>query len=284
MDHRAIDFDRELNEGKETYDHILGEWWQSRSNDAAHRYAYRKIASHVKSFFPGIPEKIIDYGCGGGELLSRLYRRFPESRLVGIDGSSMLLEETGRRLRHLDKKWPQRVELVETELPDFSLPSGEADLLVFAFPNIVPDPDKDEFNEKCLEDEEFEVAEYLSEAREPDPEDETVTDDSETLYDSLMTDRVLSHNLRGLLKRGGICVRVEYANSERDELSKLVEQRLAFEEGSLSRPVDEYRLKPLFALLDSVYLRSKVIEDVYHQTGDKDDKVGGYHLTSLYAL
>ncbi len=284
MDYRAIDFDRELDEGKETYDHTLGQWWQSRSSDAAHRYAYRKIADHMKSFFPGVPEKIIDYGCGGGDLLSRLYRRFPESPLVGVDGSSLLLEEAGRRLQRLDKKWMQRVELVETELPDFSLPSGEADLLIFAFPNIVPDPDKDEFDEECLEDEEFEVAEYLSEAREPDPEDETVTDDSETLYDSLMTDRILSHNLRRLLKRGGICVRVEYANSERDELTELVEQRLAFEEGSLNRPVDGYRLKPLFAQLDSAYLRSKVIEDVYHQTGDEDDKEGGYHLTSLYAL
>ena len=284
MDYKKIDFDRELGGGKETYNHVLGDWWHNRSNNSSHQYAYLKIADHMKSFFSGIPNKIIDYGCGGGNLLNHLYQHFPTSSLTGIDGSSMLLKEASKQLQHLDEKWEQRVNLVETELPDFSLPLGKADLLVFAFPNIVPNPNKYEFDEDFLKNEEFDVAEYLSKAHEPNPEDEPSNEDSETIYDSLMTDRIISYNLRGLLKRGGICTRVEYANSEREELTELAKQRLSFEEGSLQQPVDGYRLKPFFALLDSGYIESRVIEDVYHQTRDKDDKEGGYHLTTLYAL
>jgi SAM-dependent methyltransferase len=284
MDFREIDFDHELDTGSETYNRALGQWWRNRSGDASHRYAYRKIADHMESFFSGVPERIVDYGCGSGNLLSRLYLRFPLSHLIGIDGSSLLLGMSRKRMRHLDKHWRDRVALVETELPDFSLPSGIADLLVFAFPNIVPDPDQEEFDEECLGPGDFSAAEYLSQAREPDPEEETVTDEPETVYDSLMTDRVISYNLRGLLRKGGICIRIEYANADRKELTDLVRQRLAFEEGSLDKAVNGQRAPQLFALLDSTYFRSKVIEDVYHQTGDEEDLEGGYHLTTLVAV
>ena len=140
MNYEKIDFDTELNIGKETYNQTLGEWWHIRSTDRSHNYAYRKIADHIASLSEGSPKRIIDCCCGAGNILSRLYKRLPDAQLIGIDGSSFLLALARRRMRSLDKDWAQRVSFIETELPDFSLPLVLTDLVVFAFPNIVPDP------------------------------------------------------------------------------------------------------------------------------------------------
>lgn len=286
MDYEKIDFDSELNIGKETYNHTLGEWWHSRSSDRSHDYAYRRIADHIASLGEGLPKRIIDYCCGAGNILSRLYKRLPDAQLIGIDGSSLLLDRARRRMQRLDKDWAQRVSFIETELPDFSLPSGQADLVVLVFPNIVPDPtDDSRYDDNGYRHrKDSKVAKYLSKAREPDPEEETVSESPETLYDSLMTDKVISRNLRGLLKKGGICVRATYANASREEFTELVQQRLAFEEGCLDHRVNGRKAKQLFTLEDSAYFRSKIIEDVFLQTGDESDKEGGYQLTTLVGI
>ena len=119
--------------------------------------------------------------------------------------------------------------------PDFSLPGGKADALLFVFPNIVPPEEPEEEDDDLHHTDDLAVAEYLAQAREPDPEEETVEDDEETLSDSLLTDHVISRNLRGLLKKGGVCVRADYANAPRNELTELVQQRLAFQEASSGR-------------------------------------------------
>ena len=216
-------------------------------------------------------------------MLTRLYRRFPNSHLTGIDGSSFLLEVAGKRLQYLGREWKQRVELIETGLPDFSLPGGKADALLFIFPNIVP-PEEPEEEEDLHHADDLAVAEYLGQAREPDPEEETVEDDEETLSDSLLTDNLISRNLRDLLKKGGVCVRADYANAPRSELTELVQQRLAFQEASLAEQVKGLRATQLFTLVGSTYCRSKVLDDVYHQTRDETDKEGGYLITTLVAI
>ncbi len=286
MDYRKIDFDHELDRGPHTYNQTLGQWWLSQSSDRSHSYAYRKITQHLVSFFGQPPEKIIDYACGAGHMLTRLYRSFPNSRLTGIDGSSLFLKLAGKRLQSLGQDWRQRVQLIETNLPDFSLPRGQADVLLFVFPNIVPDPDLPDPEEEkdSHHPDDQAVADYLAQTREPDPEEETVEDDPETLCDSLITDNLISRNLRRLLKKGGVCIRADYANAPRNELTKLVQQRLAFQEGSLQEPVNGLKAKQLFQVVGSTYCRSKVLEDVYHQTRDKTDKDGGYLLTTLVAL
>ena len=286
MDYRQIDFDKELNRGPRTYDDAIGRWWESRSNDWAHRYAYRNIARHISSFFARPPRQVIDYACGAGPILTKLCWHFPNSHITGLDGSRYLLDTAAQRLKHLGRNWSSRVELRLTELPDFSLSGGQADLLVFLFPNIVPQPDNHEvYNRNGFQHEDdAAVGEYLSKAREPDPENETVDNDADSVYDSLLTDKVISRNLRGLLKTGGICVRAHYANAPREELTELVQQRLAFEEGSLEEKVDGYQAEQLFTLLNCLYFRSKVTEDVYHQTREESDKEGGYLLTILAAV
>lgn len=284
MDYREIDFDEELETGAETYNQALGKWWLQQSSDKAHAHAYRMIVQHIQSFLPSPPRRVVDYACGAGHMLRRLYSLYPKSRLLGLDGSVFLLEQAGERLQALGKDWQRRVELIETRLPNFNLPAGRADLCLFIFPNIVPDPEEDveEENEFLLGD--LAAAEYLSIAREPDPEEETVEDDPETVYDSLLTDNLIASNLRSLLHKGGFCVRADYSNAARNELTQLVQRRLAFEEGSLGVSVNGHRAKQYFKLVNCFYYRSKVLEDVYHQTRDEDDKEGGYLITTLRAL
>ncbi|MDA2934699.1 class I SAM-dependent methyltransferase [Acidobacteria bacterium AH-259-D05] len=284
MDYRKIDFDEELDIGPETYNGTLGKWWLNQSSDTAHGYAYRKIIGHVHSLLRRPPKRIIDYTCGAGNMLTRLYRLFSDSQLTGIDGSSFLLQQAKRRMQLLGRNWENRVELIETHLPDFSLPSGKADMCLFVFPNIVPDPSDDVEEDHDFPAADLAVADYLSRVREPDPEEETVEDDPETVYDSLLTDNVVARNLRGLLKKGGLCVRADYANAPREELTRLVQQRMAFQEASLEVTVNGFRVEQLFAVVDSIYCRSKVLEDVYHQTRDESDKEGGYLITTLRAI
>jgi hypothetical protein len=58
--------------------------------------------------------------------------------------------------------------------------------------------------------------------------------------------------------------------------------RAGFVEGSLAGA--DGRSKPWFQVLASAAFRSSVIEDVYHQTGDPEDRKGGYTITILRAL
>ena len=283
--HKEIDFDKELTKGGKVYNKQVGHWWCQQACDSAHAYAYRNIAERVRSLFDSEPRTIVDYACGPGNLLSRVCLRFPESRFVAVDGSSFMLKVARYRLKRLGRGILKRVTLVQSKLPNFSLPEYKADLLIYAFPNIVATVDEQPYYDRhgYKKRKDASAARYLSRAREKDPDEETMTDEPEVLYDSLLTAKVISRNLRGLLKRGGICVRVEYSNGRLDELSRLNRQRSAFEDGSLKK-VKGYRPKRLFKLLDSTYYRSKVMEDVYHQTQDHTDRSGGYMINILRAI
>jgi hypothetical protein len=161
-----------------------------------------------------------------------------------------------------------------------------ADLAVFVFPNIVAnDSDQPYFNRHGYRHPaDSVVGRRLATLREPDPEEETCTSDPEQFFDELMTNRVVARGLRRLVRKGGHCVRVEYANSIREGLTELVQDRTAFEEGSLTRSYGGKKSERFFEYLFNDYHRSKVIEDVYHQTGDEDDKEGGYMIGLLRAI
>lgn len=284
MDYRKINFDAALNMGPEAYNRSVGRWWLKQSSNAVHAYAYRKIAQHINGFISLNPKRIVDYACGAGHMLWRLYWLYPESRLLGIDGSALLLKRARQRLQILGKDWKMRTDLVETYLPNFSLPTGLADLCLFVFPNIIPNGREENKTEHNFSDSDLAVAKYLSEARESNPDEETVRDDPETVYDFLLNDNIVARNLRGLLRKGGVCLRADYSNAPRDELTRLVRERLAFEEGSLAVSVNGYRAKQLFKVVSCNYYRSRVLEDVYHQTKNADDKRGGYFITTLKAV
>ena len=79
-------------------------------------------------------------------------------------------------------------------------------------------------------------------------------------------------------------MRVEYATMQRHELSPLELSNVLFEEGSLDSAVDGKKPRQWFRLEASAYFRSRVLEDVYEQTGDERDRDGGYLITVLRAI
>jgi SAM-dependent methyltransferase len=275
----AIDFDSELSRGFDAYEDKLGDWWLSRARDPAHSRAYRRIAEFLRVSFKHPPRLVVDYGCGSGELLLRLGVSFPKARLVGLDGSDYLLGLARRRLARRGGGSAMRTNLLRTPLPFLETPVTAADLALFVFPNllqIVGTRDRDghlrrwstEQNE--LAPSELAIARSLSRAIDADAGDSG--DGEETTRALLLQARLVSRNLRGLLRRGGHCARVEYGRARRHELSE-IDMRM------------DRRLPPQwFRVLASSYFRSRVIEDVDQQAGNLNGGPGGYLITILQAI
>jgi SAM-dependent methyltransferase len=268
-----------------SYNGRVARWWLKRASDDAHRRAYRNIAAFVRASFVREPRLIVDYACGAGHLLSALSRRFPDSKLVGLDGSSPLLDLAERRFSRLPPDRAQRISLMETPLPNLSLLNNRADLVTFCFPNMMPSSDEEEIRGSAsqLSKADRWIAEKLSLATDGCDE-ETELPDPSAIRDTLERNRRISCNLRRLLIRGGICVRVEYATMHRHEWPPLELQRVSFEEGALETEIEGKAPDIWFRILASAYFRSRVLEDVYQQTGDRRDKNGGYLITVLRAI
>jgi len=248
---------------------IYARWWRGRARDRAHGRAYRNIAGFIRASLPREPRVIVDYACGAGQLLARLAPLFPHTRLVGLDGSDALLNLAAARFARLPEGRTAEVTLARTLLP-LGRPLGEkADLAVYTFPNMMPPAE--EAPGTGLEREERDIARRLvgGPGEEADPA-------------LLEYGRSISRDLRRLLRRGGLCIRVEYADSRREEWDPRILRQVEFEEGSLDLP--EEGIRPWFRVLASAFFRSRVMEDVYEQTGEERDRRGGYLITVLGAV
>lgn len=273
----AIDFTETLSSGLGAYNGPVGQWWVQKTRSAAHAAAYKNIASHVAQCAKGNGGLIIDYGCGPGHLLKRLVDVLPAWRFLGIDGSKVLLRDAEMWAQSKRNGRPASLEFRRAKLPDFSVSTPKADIIVFTFPNIVTVPSDNRRFEKLFPKDRT-LAGLLA------MKQEGKGGDVETLYDSLFMSRVVSRNLRLLLRTGGLCVRVDYSQAARPELARFDQLATRFEEGSLN--AKQARIKPqkFFRLLYSRYYPSAVIRDVYEQTEDKDFLEGGYLVSLLKAL
>ena len=268
-----------------SYNGEVARWWLKRGADDAHKRAYRNIAAFIRASLPGAPRLIVDYACGAGNLLLLLSRQFAHSRLIGLDGSSFLLGMAKRRLCRLPGECSRRISLIETPLPNLNLLRGCSDLAIFCFPNMMPSSEEEEKRGGAIDpcEQDRRIAERLSLAEDPCNVDRRPSDPY-AVQIAIEQNRRISWNLRRLLMRGGICVRVEYAATQRHEWPPVELQRVSFEEGSLDAEVEGLMPRQWFRVLASAHFRSRVMEDVYQQTGDRRDKDGGYLITVLRAL
>jgi len=262
-----------------SYEEEAGRWWIERSDNAVHRRAYANVADFIKASFTRHPGLIVDYACGQGNLLALLCDRFSKSKLVGLDGSSLLLDLAAQRIARLSPAEAKRISLIKTRLPNMSILKGKAELAIFCFPNMMPYSSEDV----------LEYAELLSEKDHQIANKLAATEDmnlreADAATKVLMQARAISLNLRRILKQGGMCARIEYASMKRHELSPDELSMVCFEEGSLDQKIDGKLSKQLFRLRASAYFRSRVLEDVYEQTGDERDRNGGYIITILEAI
>jgi SAM-dependent methyltransferase len=268
-----------------SYEGRVGRWWLQHSMDNAHRRAYRQVADFIRASFTRDPGTIVDYACGPGNLLALLSARFPNSKLIGLDASLFLLGFALRRFGRLPAGCTERISLIKTPLPNMKVLREKADLAIFCFPNMTTFPEATDFREsrECLAEGDRRIAETLSLASEPGDLPVKAAEGAASRY-ALEEGRCISLNLRRLLVRDGICVRVEYATMQRHELSLLALAHVAYEEGSLDTEVEGRMPRQWFRLVASAYFRSRVVEDVYEQTGDERDRNGGYLITVLRAV
>jgi SAM-dependent methyltransferase len=265
------------------YNSEVGDWWLQHSLDAVHRRAYRKIADFIRDSYVCEPALIVDYACGPGNLLALLSLGFKTSKLIGLDGSSFLLSHARHRFSILPRTCSKRITLIETPLPNLKLLQGKAGLVIYCFPNMVPFLPAFPASGSSLCDRDRRVAKGLSLALDP-VEDRSVDRDASANQCGLEQGRSIAMNLRRLLVRNGICVRVEYATMQRHELAPIELSQVAFEEGSLDMRIDGYKPQQWFRFLASAFFRSRVLEDVFEQTGDERDRQGGYLITVLRAI
>lgn len=271
-----IDFTETLASGLQAYNTNVGQWWAHKTRNEAHVAAYMNIANYVVQCAQEEGGLIIDYGCGPSLLMSRLVDLLPAWRFLGIDGSKMMLRraETWARTKRKGRHAP--IEFLLAKLPDFSVSIPKAELVVYTFPNIVSlASDRRLFEESFRKDRD--VAGFLAMQQEKG-------EGVEALYDQLFMNRVVARNLRFLLRKGGLCVRVDYSQGARDELGRFDKLSTLFEEGSLNRRLSRLKPQKFFHLLSSHYYPSAVIQDVYEQTNDRDFLEGGYLVSLLKAI
>jgi SAM-dependent methyltransferase len=272
-----IDFTKKLASGFGAYNTNVGQWWVDQTRNAAHVAAYKNIANQVVQCAKKDSGLIIDYGCGTGLLMKRLVDLLPAWEFLGIDGSKVMLREAETWARAKRKGRPAPIELRRAQLPDFSVSSPKANIIVYTFPNIVAVPsERRQFEQLFRKDRS--LAGLLAMKQEGEGED------VETLYDGLFMSRVVARNLRLLLQKGGLCVRVDYSQGDRHELKRFDQLSTRFEEGSLSAKQSHLKPQKFFRLLSSVYYPSAVILDVYEQTKDTDFLEGGYLVSILKAI
>lgn len=272
-----IDFTQTLASGLGAYNANVGQWWVQKTRNAAHAAAYTNIASHIVQCAQRESGLIVDYGCGTGLLMKRLVDVLPAWKFLGIDGSKEMLRGAETWARTTRNSRPASIEFRLAKLPDFSVSTPKANIIVFTFPNIVSvASERRQFEEIFPKDRD--VARCLA------MEQEGAGEGFEALYDSLFMSRVVARNLRRLLRKGGLCVRVDYSQGARHELGRFDKLSTLFEEGSLN--TRQSRLKPqrFFELIYSLYYPSAVIRDVYDQTKDKDFLEGGYLVSLLQAI
>jgi hypothetical protein len=291
----AIPFEREFRKGSASYESQLAQWWIDRSQDEAHRAAHQNVVRFMRRFFTarGMPQPrmIVDYACGNGSLIGLLARRFPMSGILALDGSRRMLTHAKRSLQESglfaemgDSRFStngSRVQLIHTPLPNFALPAIKADAVIFLFPNMTISKKERQALRKRVPAPRtvLKAARLVSHLVEMD-----TGDSSEETFQDLLDARAIAINIRGLLKRGGYWFEIDYANARREQWDPVDERRTMFEECAWEGSVDGQRLERHFTLLQSSYYRSSVVLDVYEQSGDPDDREGGYAISVLRAI
>jgi SAM-dependent methyltransferase len=281
-----VDFEKELRTNFRGYNTTLTRWWNIRACNKSHCIAYRNIANYVTTHVDLIPSLVIDYGCGTGRLLGEIAVRFVDTKFIGLDGSSAMLKTAKAYLKNRAPDLLNRIKLLKAPLPIRLLLGKRADLVTFTFPHILSnlyDLDLNSFLEH-LTYSEIENAVILAEDKGMEEVSNEYTEEDPDLLQSLLVNRVISKNLRSLVKRDGYCLRVELANAKREEFPEIFQKRFSFQEGSLDKSLSDQSIQQPFELVRSEYHRSKVIEDAYEQTGDESDRKGGYWISLLRAL
>ncbi len=118
-------------------------------NDATQAKAYAEadfseantlFQNLFRDYFPSHrPRRILDLGCGPGDITLAFARRFPDSQVVGIDGAEAMLAIARHRLA-TQPLLRQRVQFRRHRLPDPALAPGYDTLICNSLLHHLADP------------------------------------------------------------------------------------------------------------------------------------------------
>lgn len=268
--------------GYSSYDeHDYGtKWWHASAKDKPHQQAYAAIAKYVAKHVKKKKVEIIDFACGPGFLIKHLIEQLPKARITGVDESQQAID--GGKEYHasvLSDKQRKHIQLKQIALPNFHSRLSKADVVIFSFPDFRADDEKKWVKKwKAIFPDDWEEAKFVYKKIKkvyPDFEQSSSTE--------LFIKRIAGRNLLSMCKKGGLVARVEYAACKRNDCDPAYLEEMSFYE--CTAPLDD-QLKhvrrkrlTLGKQIGSRFKRSKVIQDVYAQTGQKDDKEGGFFIT-----
>lgn len=87
------------------------------------------LVEALREHFPEFSEgRVLDLGCGTGDMTMRIAQAYPRTKVLGIDGSPAMLELARRHV--VDCGLEERIELTEGHLPDVCLESRAFDAVV----------------------------------------------------------------------------------------------------------------------------------------------------------
>jgi SAM-dependent methyltransferase len=279
----TIDFDKEFVKGSAAFEGFLADWWLEKSNDPAHRRAYKNISSKMHQILAeaGVvsPKTIVDYACGNGAILKSLATRFPKTNIVAIDGSKKMLSLARSSLQNAGHE--SAIEFLHSPLPNFALAEKMADVVLFLFPNITINNKERRLVRKHLNVDELtlKTAKFLAKWNEVDSGfsvDESIND--------ILDSRAITSNIHRILRKGGFWFHVEYANAPRHQWDEVDQITTLFEESAWPVSIGTDEIRREFQLIKNLYFRSSVMLDVYEQSGDPEDRDGGYVISVLQSL
>ena len=78
---------------------------------------HEAFVDQLQSFYPHFDFNcpILDLGCGAGDIILRLLRRYPQAEVDGIDGSAPMLQLAQQALAN--SPWQQQVRFIQAYLP-----------------------------------------------------------------------------------------------------------------------------------------------------------------------
>jgi methylase of polypeptide subunit release factors len=279
----TIDFDKEFVKGSAAFEGFLADWWLEKSNDPAHRRAYKNISSKMHQILSEVgiasPKSIVDYACGNGAILKSLVSRFPTTNIIAIDGSKKMLALAKSSLQQTQHQ--SAIQFLHSPLPNFALPQKMADVVLFLFPNITINSKERRLVRKQLHTDPLtlKTAKFLAKWNEV--ESDFAADEC---LDDILDSRAITSNIHQILKKGGFWFHVEYANAPRHQWDEVDQITTLFEESAWSVSMGRDKMQREFQLIKSLYFRSSVMLDVYEQSGDPEDRDGGYVISVLQSL
>jgi tRNA (cmo5U34)-methyltransferase len=91
---------------------------------------YDEMIARLDDYLPTTSQRVLELGCGTGNLSLRLAESFPRAELTLVDGSEEMIAVVRSRVEEVGSLSPNRIAYVESRFEDLDFPAQSFDLVV----------------------------------------------------------------------------------------------------------------------------------------------------------